>query len=95
MLDKELVVEHAPPQDDRLPDQLFVHLIPYALDGDLGIGPDVTALGLPGKGAEPLPGTHLADSGGGEVGEPILESGMRFRAVGLLIVPEQEVHSQA
>ena len=92
MLDEDLVIEQTPPEDHLLPDGLLVHLIPGAVDRYLGIGADGAALGFSGDGAESLPDAHLADPCGGEIGEPILDSGMRLRAVRLLVIAEQEVH---
>ena len=90
-LDEELVIEQAPPQNHLLPDQLFLDLIPGAVDRYLGIGPTVRRSGSRAK-VQNRSQLHIwRIPVGGEIGEPILHPGMRLRAVGLLVIAQQEV----
>ena len=90
-LDKEFMIEKAPPQEDLLSGKIGIDVVMRALDHDSGIPADLASFGFARKGAETLPGAHFPDTAFGQSAEPILDPTVRLAPMGLLVVAVDEV----
>ena len=89
MLDKEVLVEQAPPEHDRLAGKLRVDLVDHALDRDPGVAADLAPFRLAGK-AQNRSQAHIAPEPAlGQAGEPILAARAAGRAMWLGVVVQQ------
>nr|QPG01985.1 hypothetical protein WM98B_00132 [Acinetobacter nosocomialis] len=90
----EFVIEQAPEQHHGFAGHVGLHLVSRAVDGDTGIDTDLAPLGFAGEAAELLPGAHLAQALGWQVGQPVLDPRMRFGTMLLGVVGAHQVTQQ-
>ena len=88
-LDKQLLVEQAPPERHRLPGQLGLDFVGRALDRDGRVAGDAAALRLARKSAEPLARAHRAHAVGRQAPEPVLDPAVRLAAMVAVVVDDQ------
>lgn len=64
-LDPKRLIEQAPPDHDGLAGKFRIDFVDNAGDAEAAVDADQAPFGLARKGAEPLPGAHLAEALGG------------------------------
>ena len=89
VFDVQNVVKQSSQEEDALPRQLRVHLVGCSRDGDPRVDADLAPFRLAGEAAKLLPGAHLTQAFGGQIGQPVCRACMGLRPVLLLIVAQQ------
>ncbi len=81
VLNPKLLVEQSPPDHHYLAGKFDIDLIGDPRHREPAVNADGAALGLASKGAEPLPGAHLAHPIRRQVPQPVVDPAMRLGAV--------------
>jgi hypothetical protein len=92
MLDIQFLIEEAPPEDDGFAREVRLDGVCHPLHDDPRVDADFPAFGLTGKRTEPLPVTHGAEPGRGQMLEPVLQARMRFGAMLHAVILQQKLH---